>query len=772
MLKKLSTLLAVATLCTNMGIVAPISAQAATEETVIVESNFQNCNLGTYSAENQKNGETDLRNGVIMVDDSDLSTEYTIKKGDSYEKISEADIVNDNGERVLRLNTFLKPYKMTDGLTEADANYPVVKSIAKVPKNTKVKIDFELKMSPRVSFYIHHSKPNHVNWRIWRFEKEDGSRNKIKVLYNTDTGKHTACNVYNTHTVVMDTATNYMEIYQNGELVWEGAGNAPTWNQELFFRHITNMEEAYKPIVTYNDADNTKIESVVNPQYVYVKSVKMTTYTDTAFESVTPADGSSVMTPTEAVFTFNNTMEKVEKATVYIWGENNGVDVTSSLIFDGNTVKVPYAFEDGETYTVSLEGATDKYTQADAETTFTAEAWNFSNVIKNPVHTSPADNNTYYVNEDFTNSDDTTIITNKHSAWNVARQENASIVELEDGNKVLNLAKDSDFRLAYAKSLKHLDNATTLSYDVYIDEDAKQFNLVMSLDPVAMWQYGYYNYQKDGNSTAPMTVGEWHKVDIAISDETGKTIYVDGKVVHNIPEATKKLSEVEFFRFIALGSNVMVDNLKLYLDKSETVLTDATPAYDAKDVKASAPLAFTYNEVIGDVSGAKLIVKPNDTNAATVLTNGNGMSVTVENNTVQVILDQALNANLGYAVELSGLKDIRGAIVSPVRTRFSTIADDAEWMMTDVNAVVSTPLSKTYSFKLKHQGAAVNTQLIAATYNYDGSLSSVAYGNAKSVDSNWADFSVQAEYGASKTTKLFIWDSVNGMKPIFDAILK
>ena len=66
MFKKLSLLLAAVMLFTSMGIASPVSAQAATEENVLVESNFQNCNLGTYSAENQLNGETDLRNGIIM----------------------------------------------------------------------------------------------------------------------------------------------------------------------------------------------------------------------------------------------------------------------------------------------------------------------------------------------------------------------------------------------------------------------------------------------------------------------------------------------------------------------------------------------------------------------------------------------------------------------------------------------------------------------------------------------------------------------------------
>ncbi|MEE1225074.1 MAG: hypothetical protein UH081_07440 [Clostridia bacterium] len=53
MFKKLSVLIAAATLCTNLGMIAPVSATTTTTgETVLVESNFQNCNLGTYTAEN------------------------------------------------------------------------------------------------------------------------------------------------------------------------------------------------------------------------------------------------------------------------------------------------------------------------------------------------------------------------------------------------------------------------------------------------------------------------------------------------------------------------------------------------------------------------------------------------------------------------------------------------------------------------------------------------------------------------------------------------
>ncbi|MEE1225073.1 MAG: hypothetical protein UH081_07435 [Clostridia bacterium] len=736
-----------------------------------------------------------------MVDDNDLNTKYTIKNGDSYENISEADIVNDGGTKVLRLNTFLNTYKMTDGLTEEDANYPVVKSIGKVPQNSKVRIDLELKMSPRVSFYLHHSKPNHTDWRIWRFEGNNGSTHKIKVLYNTDTGKIPVCNIYNKHTVIMDTATGAMKVYLNGDFIWETStekiGRAPAWGQELFFRHITNTSESYKPVITYNAEDNTKIESVKNPQYVYVKSLKMTTYSDTALESVTPADGSSVATPTEAVFTFNNEIKSVEEATIYPSdGDAVAVDV-SSLVIDGKTVKVPYLFKDNVDYIVELGGVSDGATSTDASTSFKAEAWSYK-YIGNPV-VSSVDNNTYFVNEDFTNSDDTNIITadNKHSAWSFAWKNDivpeTAIVENGKEGKGFQVTAGHELRINFKKNT-YLDSTTAVSYDVFLGANTKQFIFgrddyykIIEVDPetkvetviskgnaypvVAAWEYGYYNYNENAQSTAPMTLGEWHKVFVTISDTAGTTIYVDGEVVHNIPKPStySGLSATNFFSIKASGDNVILDNLKIYLDGNATALTAVSPAYDGT-ATASSPLEFTYSEIIGDASGATLIVKPADTNEAVTLTNGNGMSVNVENNTVKLILDDALAAG-NYGVELSGLKDAYGSAVGAVRTRFTTTAD-AEWTMTDVEETTVEPKTKRYSFKVKHQGDAAAAQMVVAVYNYEGTLSSVVVCDPVSVDSDWTDLSAAAEYGAGKDTKIFLWNSTNGMNPIISAIEK
>ncbi len=787
MFKKLSVLIAAATLCTNLGMIAPVSATTTTTgETVLVESNFQNCNLGTYTAENQKNGETDLRNGVVMANDNVLSKGYTIKNGDTYESISEADIVNDGGTKVLRLNTFLGTYTKADAIE--DSTYPIVQSLGQVPKTGKVKINLELKMNNHSKFIMNHSKPNHSNWQLWRLERHNGSLYKVKVLYNTDTAKTAIYNQYNKHTVILDTETGDMTAILNDDVIWTGTAQLPAWGQELFMRHETNTGASYIPTITYNAEDNTKIESVTNPQYIYVKSLKMTTYSDTALESVTPADGSSVATPTEAVFTFNNEIKSVEEATIYPSdGDAVAVDV-SSLVIDGKTVKVPYLFKDNVDYSVELGGVSDGATSTDASTSFKAEAWNY-NHIGNPV-VSSVDNNTYFVNEDFEDSDDTNIVTvdDRHSEWSVTRQDNASIVELAEGGKALKLADGSDFRIGYNKNLKLLNNTTTLSYDVYLGSDIKQFNVDRddwnatqkettgngnSYPPVAMWQYGYYNKSSDENvpSTAPMTAGEWHKVVITLSDTDGTTIYVDGNKLHNIPknEELSGLTATGFFRFKANGDNVYVDNLKLYLDGNATALTAVSPAYDGT-AAASSPLEFTYSEIIGDVSGATLIVKPADTNEAVTLTNGNGMSVNVENNTVKLILDDALEAG-NYGVELSGLKDAYGSAVGAVRTRFTTTAD-AEWTMTDVEETTIEPKTKRYSFKVKHQGDAAAAQMVVAVYNYEGTLSSVVVCDPVSVDSDWTDLSAAAEYGAGKDTKIFLWNSTNGMNPVISAIEK
>ena len=768
MFKKLSLILAAATLCANMGIAAPVSAQTATEETVLVESNFQNCNLGTYTAANQLDGETDLRNGVVMVDDSDLSTGYTIKNGDSYESISEADIVNDGEEKVLRLNTFLK-----DSYTWGSDSFPLVKSIGKIPNSGKVKIDIEVKMSARVSFWMFHSVPTDVTWRIWRLEDGGGSESTVKVLYNTPTNKKAVCDKYNTYTVIMNTTTGDMDFYLEDEFLCTAKGKLPAEGRELFFGHMTHTADVYKPIVTYNDQDNTKIESVTNPQYVYVKSLKMTTYTDTAIESVTPANDSTVVEPEEVVFTFNNEIKSVEKAEVYDDSNSEPVDVTESLIIEGKTVRVPYAYAIKKNYKVTLTGVSDGMTSTNAATSFATE-WNFSNLAGSPVNTLPEDVNRYFINEDFTNSDDTNIIVeaNRNDGWYVGgKGDGVSIVTLDDGNKVLQIQGgdvETLFQIQYNKNLNLLDNTTTISFDAYIEKDTRSFATYREVNGV---KYLETNCFKGGWAGKVMTDGQWHKVAITLSDTAGTTLYIDGARIINTPKAdgVQGLSATGYFRFAVVQGKVQIDNFKLYLDKSETVLTDVAPAYDAADVNVSEPLAFTYNELIGDVSGAKLILKPADTNEETVLTTGNGMSVTVENTTVKVVLDNALNANLGYAVELSGLKDVLGAEIGEVRTKFSTAA---EWTMTDVVVADTAPNVKNYSFKLKHQGDAENAQLIVATYNSDGSLSKVARSDVKSVGADWTDFSANAEYSASKSTKLFIWNSVNGMTPIFNAILK
>lgn len=765
MLKKLSILLAAVTLLTNMGITAPVSASNETEETVLFESNFQNCNPGIYTAENQWDGETDLRNGIVMVDDSDLSTDYTIKNGDSYESISEADIVEDDGTKVLRLNTFLKTYKMTDGLTEEDANYPVVKSVDPLPVNSKIRIDLELKLSPRVSFYFHHSKPNHADWRIWRFENQDDSKSKIKVLYNTDTGKFTQCDVYNKHTVIMDTATNYMKIYQKGDLVWEGNGKEPAWNQELFFRQIAITADAYKPVVTYNEEDETKIESVVNPQYVYIKSLKVTTYNDIEFESVTPSYDSKVVTPKEAVFSFSKNVSEVAGATITPVG-GVAVDVKSSLGIKGKFVTVPYNFEPDVVYNVALTGVSDGISSVNAETTFTSEDWKFSNFTKGPVSEEERDDSIYFVNENFEASDNSNLILeeNLSNGWYVGNSLKTTIAELSDGTKALQLATGAEFEVKYDKNAALLDNTTTLSYDVYINENTKFFNVNRSDGTtsytVASWNNGVYKF---GSDTAEMSKGEWHEVMITISD-TATTIYVDGSKLLQNTESTQ-IGDTSLFRFKPVVDSVLIDNFKIYLNKKQVALTDIYPAYDATDIPVADEIELIYSSQIGDVSGAKLIVKPNDTNEATVLTNGNGMSAIAEGNKVKISLDNALKENTGYALEISGIKNTAGSVVEPVKTRFSTVFDSA-WAVKDFDITKEGTTSKKYSVKVKNETNAEGARMVVAVYDENGNLCDVVFSAPATSGSEWIELNATVNYIEGNTSKIFIWDSLEGMNLI------
>jgi hypothetical protein len=266
-----------------------------------------------------------------------------------------------------------------------------------------------------------------------------------------------------------------------------------------------------------------------------------------------------------------------------------------------------------------------------------------------------------------------------------------------------------------------------------------------------------------------MSAGEWHDVLIDIRN-TEASLYVDGNFVIKTTTGVG-LDNSKYINFTTTAGTVKIDNLKLYLDNTSTVLTDVSPAFNAT-TKASAPLEFTYNEIIGDATNAQLTVKTDG--ERTTLTNGNGMSVKLVNNKVKLILDNALDVSGEYAVELSGLKDTKGAAINAVRTKFTAVADD-EWT---VAYIVDEPSSteanvKSYSAKIKHQGEAANAQLIAAIYRADGSLSSVVLSEAKSVGDTWTDLTIdRAEFFQAKTTKLFIWDSVNGMKPIINSISK
>jgi hypothetical protein len=187
--------------------------------TTLIESNFENCNLGTYTAANQKSGSTDLRNGLVMTSDSALSTGYTIKNGSKYESISEADIVSDGGTKVLRLNTFLgSDYDHVD-----NTKYPVVKSDEALPIKGKIRIDLEVKTTKGAAFWLYHtSTTDGGNYRLWKLESGGTKATRLKVFDNTNTGKAVSCDVYNTYTVIMDNTAGTAEFYLNGMSIYTG----------------------------------------------------------------------------------------------------------------------------------------------------------------------------------------------------------------------------------------------------------------------------------------------------------------------------------------------------------------------------------------------------------------------------------------------------------------------------------------------------------------------------------------------------------------------
>jgi hypothetical protein len=778
MLKKLSLILAAVSLCTNLGIVAPVSAQTETEETVILESNFQNCNPGIYSAENQKggeDGETDLRNGVVMTDnDAALSTGYTIKNTETgeYDPISEADIVDDGGTKVLRLNTMFSEKEKYD--INTTNKYPTLQTTADFPTSGKIRIDLEMKMTYPTKFWLYHSySVKGGNYGIWRFEHANRSYSKIKVLDNQEVssflyegGKNN--DGYYTFTVIMDTVTSKMWFYKDGEFMTEATGaKPPVANWQLFLKPGALTDAGYAPTPTFNEEDPTKIESLaVYPQFMYIKSLKVTTHTDAVLESVTPVKDSTVVTPKEAVFNFSGDVTGVGSATVTAEG-GRSVNVKSSLVFDGKTVTVPYDFEDNVTYTVKLEDVSIGLSLLDVETTFKAEPWKFSNIIKNPVVSSEVDNSIYLIKEDFEASDNDNIISegNAGYGWNVDTKTNTTITELSDGTQALQLAPRSTFTIKHLGDTEEiaLDNTTTLSYKVYLGANTTLFILSSNSGNIANWNRGAY---KNGTETAEMSVGEWHDVKITLSEEEGTTIYVDGTELMNI-DSDISLSDANYFTFKANGDNVLVDDLKVYLDKKQTYLKGMYPAYDATDISLSDAIELTYSGEISEASfaNAKLIVKPNDTNEPVELTNGEGMTLNKDGNKVIITLDQPLEKNTGYAVELSGLKDETDSELETVRTRFSTVADPA-WAVKDF-AGTAEGTSKTYSIKVKNETNAKDARMAVAVYDENGNLKEVKF-SAPAPESvnDWVELNATVNYTNDDTSKIFIWDSLENMNLI------
>jgi hypothetical protein len=180
------------------------------------------------------------------------------------------------------------------------------------------------------------------------------------------------------------------------------------------------------------------------------------------------------------------------------------------------------------------------------------------------------------------------------------------------------------------------------------------------------------------------------------------------------------------------------------------------------DVKLAEPLIFTYNQTIGDVSGAKLIIKPNDTNEATVLTNGSGMTASSDGNKVIITLDDAFAENTGYAFELSGIKNTAGTVVDAIKSRFSTVFDSA-WEVSDFVSTVQSPSSKKYSIKIKNETDAAGALMAVAVYDKNGNLEDVVFSVPATSGNDWIELNATVNYKAGNTSKIFIWDSVEAM---------
>jgi hypothetical protein len=172
--------------------------------------------------------------------------------------------------------------------------YPIVKTNATLPTSGKVRIDLELKTTKGAAFWLYHTTAvGGGTYRLWRLESGGTKSTALKVFDDTSTGAAAACDVYNTYTIIMDNTAGTAEFYLNGTSVYSATmPKKPTSSSwQLYFKQANDA--TLVPTVTRKSDDTTIIESVTDPEYIYVKSIKVTTgsgigtteETDTEFES-------------------------------------------------------------------------------------------------------------------------------------------------------------------------------------------------------------------------------------------------------------------------------------------------------------------------------------------------------------------------------------------------------------------------------------------------------------------------------------------------------
>ncbi len=738
MLKKLSALLGALMLAASIGAVS-------TSAEVLINEDFEDAKLGVFNAANQEGAECDMK----LLDESVLSSGYTLNG----EAFTEADIVSDGGNKVLRINSAIKDSYSTP---------PTVTSDVKLPNSGKVILEFRMRVNRSAQTFLRYRNFTQSEYSLLRLDRQNGSYMGVKYNYNTWTNppvQDLLYAAYHNYKYILDIDNNLYTFYIDDNLMAENVtpqGPQPLKGNSLFILGVP----VEAPTKTFTEGTETDIAKITNDGFVYLDTFKMTAVEETKLVKVTPTEGASeIAAPKFVSFEFNNPVTATG-ATV------NGEAVEVAYDNENKTVKVNYAFENEKEYCVVISGITDELgnTIPGATTNFTTKAWTADDVV-NPVKPAPENTDTYFIDESFdTATEDNLTPSTPAANWSWHGRTNVTVENQK--LKFFKTGENADFRFNVAKNTH--PELTVYEYDVFIGTGAKQFNFERydgGFKPIALWQYGYLDYREHPSSRiVGMTAGEWHKVKVVLT-ASNRTIYVDGKKAVSFDE-TATLGATSQYRIVLAGgiaedanNYALMDNLKVYTVSDNVVVTALSPAFDAVDVSTAAPVEFTFSGSV-DVSGAYVTLNTVPVDA----------KISEKDGKVTVVFDNLLAKDTVYAVGLGGVKTVFGTALETVETRFSTTnLDEDNWYVSDLETQ-TTPndaASKDYVLNVRTTLENKTAQLIVATFAGNGQLVNVAFSEKVNLTKGVAeDVKASAKFYRGNSVKCFLWEDVNSMVPI------